>query len=76
MNNFDSREYFWELYTSCPLGSPPRSPIGRSTLRPYERGRLRVAEYSTQIVARVALALRAPVRSRALCGSVCSVYSV
>ena len=76
MNNFDSRGWLWELYTYCPLGSPPRSPIGRSTLRPYERGRLRVAEYSTQIAARVALAFRAPVRSRALCGSVCSVYSV
>ena len=68
MNNFDSRGWLWELYTCCPLGSPPRSPIGRSTLRPYERGRLRVAEYSTQIAARFALALRAPVRSRALRG--------
>ena len=26
-----------------PPGSPPRSPIGRSTLRPYERGKFNVA---------------------------------
>ncbi len=27
----------------------PPNPIGRSTLRPYERGRLRVAEFCTQV---------------------------